>query len=124
MQHEDSANFLHGLTKRARKYYLGITTITQDVADFLDNKQGKAIITNSSMQLLLKQAPSAVEDLAKVFNLTEGEKYYLLNSAQGEGLFFADQKHVAVQIISSYLEHQTITTNPEEILQKRKNESL
>jgi len=120
MQHEDSANFLFGLTKRARKYYLGITTITQDVSDFLQNPKGKAIISNSSMQLLLKQAPSSIEELTKIFNLTEGEKYYLLNSAQGEGLFFADQKHVAIQIIGSYLEHQTITTNPEEILNKQK----
>jgi len=124
MQYEDSANFLYGLVKRARKYYLGITTITQDVTDFLESSKGKAIITNSSMQILLKQAPSSVNKLAEVFNLTEGEKYYLLNSGQGEGLFFADQKHVAIQVISSYLEHQTVTTNPEEILKKQEEEKF
>jgi len=121
MQYEDSANFLYGLVKRARKYYLGITTITQDVSDFLESPKGKAIISNSSMQLLLKQAPSSIDQLAEIFNLTDGEKYYLLNSAQGEGLFFADQKHVAIQIISSFLEDKTITTNPEDILKEEED---
>jgi len=99
MQHEDSAKFLYGLVKRARKYYLGVTTITQDVEDFIKSDFGKPIITNSSMQLLLKQAPSAVDTLAKIFNLTEGEKYVLLNSGIGQGLFFAGLKHVAIQVI-------------------------
>lgn len=120
MQHEDSAKFLFGLVKRARKYYLGVTTITQDVEDFVSNEYGKPIITNSSMQLLLKQAPSAIEPLAKIFNLTEGEKYMLLNSGVGQGLFFAGLKHVAIQIIASYTEDKLVTTNPEEILQKQK----
>lgn len=123
MQHEDSAKFLYGLVKRARKYYLGVTTITQDVEDFVNNSYGKPIITNSSMQLLLKQAPSAIEPLAKIFNLTEGEKYMLLNSGVGQGLFFAGLKHVAIQIIASYSEDKLVTTNPEEILQKQKEMS-
>lgn len=119
MQHGDSARFLYGLVKRARKYYLGITTITQDVEDFMKSEFGKPIITNSSMQLLLKQAPSAVDLLAQVFNLTEGEKYILLNSAIGQGLFFAGNKHAAIQIIASYNEDQIITTNPEQLLKQR-----
>ena len=116
MQHEDSAKFLFGLVKRARKYYLGVSTITQDVEDFIKCDQGKSIITNSSIQLLLKQAPSAVDVLAKIFNLTEGEKYVLLNSGVGQGLFFAGLKHVAIQIIASYTEDKIVTTNPEELL--------
>jgi hypothetical protein len=119
MQHEDSAKFLFGLVKRARKYYLGVTTITQDVEDFIKSEYGKPIITNSSMQLLLKQAPSAIEILGKIFNLTQGEKYVLLNSDVGQGLFFAGLKHVAVQIIASYTENKIVTTNPEEVLSAR-----
>ena len=118
MQHDDSAKFLFGLVKRARKYYLGVTTITQDVEDFVNSPYGKPIITNSSLQLLLKQSPSAVEPLAKVFNLTEGEKYMLLNSGVGQGLFFAGLKHVAIQIIASFSEDKIVTTNPEELLAK------
>jgi len=119
VQHEDSARFLYGLVKRARKYYLGITTITQDVTDFINSDYGRPIITNSSMQLLLKQAPSSVEGLTKIFNLTEGEKYLLLNSTVGQGLFFAGLKHVAIQIIASYAEDKVITTKPDEILKQR-----
>ncbi|MEK7673011.1 MAG: DUF87 domain-containing protein [Patescibacteria group bacterium] len=119
MQHEDSARFLYGLVKRARKYYLGVTTITQDVEDFIKSDYGKPIITNSSMQLLLKQSPTAVDMLAKIFNLTDGEKYVLLNSGVGQGLFFAGNKHVAVQVIASYTEDKIVTTNPEEVLKAR-----
>jgi conjugal transfer ATP-binding protein TraC len=118
MQHDDSARFLFGLVKRARKYYLGVTTITQDVEDFVNSHFGKPIITNSSMQLLLKQSPMAMESLSKVFNLTEGERYLLLNSGVGQGLFFAGLKHVAIQIIASYGEDKIVTTNPEELLTK------
>lgn len=120
MQHEDSAKFLYGLVKRARKYYLGVTTITQDVEDFVNSSHGRPIITNSSLQLLLKQAPSAIEPLSKIFNLTEGEKYMLLNSGVGQGLFFAGLKHAAIQIIASYSEDKLVTTNPEQILAKQK----
>jgi hypothetical protein len=116
MQHEDSAKFLFGLVKRARKYYLGISTITQDVEDFIASPYGKPIVTNSSMQLLLKQSPAAIDNIKKLFNLTDGEKYLLLNSGVGQGLFFAGLKHVAIQIIASYSEDKLITTNPEEIL--------
>ncbi|MBI2453155.1 DUF87 domain-containing protein [Candidatus Peregrinibacteria bacterium] len=119
MQHQDSAQFLYGLVKRARKYYLGITTITQDVEDFLRSDHGKPIITNSSLQLLLKQSPSAIEPLSKIFNLTEGETYLLLNSGIGQGLFFAGQRHVAIQVIASYNEDKLVTTNPEELLRQR-----
>lgn len=119
MQHEDSAKFLYGLVKRARKYYLGVTTITQDVEDFLASKYGKAVITNSSMQLLLKQSPAAADALEKVFHLTEGEKYLLLNSEVGQGILFAGLEHAALQIIASYSEEKIITTDPEAVLREK-----
>lgn len=119
VQYEDSARFLHNLCKRARKYYLGITTITQDVEDFMSSPWGKPIITNSSMQLLLKQAPSALDLLQKTFNLTEQEKYLLLNSGVGQGLFFAGNQHVAAQIIASFGEHKIVTTKPQEIMDRK-----
>jgi conjugal transfer ATP-binding protein TraC len=122
VQYEDSGRFLHNLTKRARKYYLGVTTITQDVEDFMDSKWGKPIITNSSMQLLLRQAPVAMEKLQKTFNLTESEKYLLLNSGVGQGLFFAGNQHVAIHVIASFGENKIVTTNPEEILAMKKEE--
>ncbi len=119
MQYEDSARFLFGLVKRARKYFLGITTITQDVDDFVNSPYGKPIITNSALQMLLKQSPTAVDNLQKLFYLTEGEKYVLLNSGVGQGIFFAGSKHVAIEIIASPEETAIITTKPEEILAKR-----
>ena len=119
MQYEDSARFLYGLVKRARKYYLGITTITQDVEDFVQSNYGRPIITNSSMQLLLKQSPTAIEKLEEVFNLTEGERYLLLNANVGQGLFFAGLKHVAIQVIASYNEDKIITTNPEQMMKRQ-----
>lgn len=122
MQHDDSAKFLFGLVKRARKYYLGVSTITQDVEDFIASPFGKPIVSNSSLQLLLKQSPSVIDALTKVFNLTEGEKYMLLNSGVGQGLFFAGLKHVAIQIIASYAEDKIVTTNPEQLL-KQKSEA-
>ncbi len=121
MQHEDSARFLYGLIKRARKYYLGVTTITQDVDDFVNSPYGKPIVTNTSMQLLLKQSATAIDQLQKLFYLTEGEKYLLLSSGVGQGILFADKKHVAIQIMASPEEHNTITTNPAEILKKEKD---
>ncbi len=117
MKHKDSASFLFGLVKRARKYYLGVVTITQDVDDFLKSEYGKPIITNSSLQLLLKQSPTSIEVLIKAFNLTEGEAAFLLQAGIGEGLFFAGLKHVAIKIIPSYTEDQIITTNPEQIME-------
>ena len=113
MQFEDSANFLFNLAKRARKYYLGLTTITQDVEDFMSSKLGRAIVANSSMQLFLKQSPAAVDVLADVFKLTEEEKRRLANFPVGQGLFFAGQNHVHIQIIASETEEALITTNPD-----------
>lgn len=116
MKNQDSATFLFGLVKRARKYFLGITTITQDVEDFLLSPYGRPIITNSSIQLLLKQAPAMMDTLAKTFNLSEGERGLLIEAGVGQGLFFAGRNHVAIQIVASFPEHQLITTNPEELL--------
>lgn len=120
MKSEDTASFLFGLAKRGRKYYLGISTITQDVGDFLRSPYGLPIITNSSMQLLLKQSPTSIDLVKKTFNLTEGEKYLLLESGVGEGIFFAGMKHVAIKIIASYTEDQIITSDPSQILAIKK----
>jgi len=116
MKSEDAASFLFGLAKRGRKYYLGIATITQDVDDFLKSPYGPAIITNSSIQVLLKQSPSSVENLQKIFNLTDEEKYLLLESDVGEGIFFVGLKHVALKVIASYTEDQIITSDPSQLL--------
>jgi len=117
MQHEDSAKFIYALVKRCRKYYLGVTTITQDVNDFLGSQYGQAIVTNSALQLLLRQSPAAIDMIQKTFLLTEGEKYLLLEGAVGEGIFFAGLKHAAIKIVASYTEDQLITSNPEQLLQ-------
>ena len=124
MQHEDSAKFLYGIAKRARKYYLGLTTITQDVTDFLGTDLGKAIITNSSIQFLMKQSPTAAEQLQRVFNLSEGERRFLLNTDQGQGLFFAGQNHVAIQVVSSQAEHELITSDPRDLERLAKKDGL
>lgn len=115
MKYDDSANFLFSLAKRARKYYLGLTTISQDVEDFMGSKMGRAIVANSSMQLLLKQSTSAVDVLSDVFKLTEEEKKRLSNFPVGQGLFFAGQNHVHIQIIASPTEQSLITTNPQQV---------
>jgi hypothetical protein len=120
MQREDSAKFMYSIAKRARKYYLGLTTITQDVADFTNNDMGKAIISNSSIQMLMKQSPSAVDKLQKIFNLSDGEKNFLLSCDLGQGLFFAGSNHVGIQVVSSQAEHEIITSNPQELEEKRK----
>lgn len=119
MQHEDSAKFLSNLCRRARKYYLGVTIISQDVEDFLTNKYGKVIVSNSSLQLLLKQSPASVDKVTQVFNLTEGEKFLILEADVGEGLFFAGLNHVAIKVIASYTEDQIITSDPKQILAMR-----
>ena len=116
MQFEDSARFVHAMVKRARKYYLGVSVITQDVEDFLTSQYGRSVINNAAMQILLKQSTHAVDKIAETFNLTEGEKYLLVESDIGEGLFFAGHNHVAIKIIASYAEDQIITTNPEQLL--------
>jgi len=120
MKSEDTASFLYSIAKRGRKYYLGLATITQDVADFMKSPYGIPIVTNSSIQLLLKQSPTTIDVLQKTFNLTDEEKYLLLESGVGEGIFFAGLKHVAIKIISSYTEDQIITSDPSQILSIKK----
>ena len=116
MKSEDTASFLYGLAKRGRKYFLGIATITQDVDDFLKSPYGLPILTNSSIQILLKQSPTVIDHIQQTFNLTDEEKYLLLESDVGEGMFFVGLKHVAIQIRASYTEDQIITTNPAQVL--------
>lgn len=120
MKNQDSASFLHSMVKRARKYYLGVTTITQDVEDFLHNDYGRAIVTNASIQFLMKQSTASVPILAETFYLSQGERQLLVTSDVGEGIFFAGQNHVALRVVASDDEHAVITTNPEELL-KRQN---
>lgn len=117
MEHEDSAQFLFSIAKRARKYYLGLTTISQDVNDFLASRYGQAIVTNSSIQLLLRQSPAAIDLVASVFHLTQEEKYLLLASDVGEGIFFAGNKHVAIKVVASYSEDQIITSDPKQLIE-------
>ncbi|OGY85458.1 MAG: conjugal transfer protein TraC [Candidatus Kerfeldbacteria bacterium RIFOXYA2_FULL_38_24] len=117
MQNEDSAKFIYALVKRCRKYYLGVTTITQDVNDFLSSQYGAAIVTNSAMQLLFKQSPASISNIQKTFMLTDGEKYLLLEGAVGQGIFFAGPKHVAIQVIASPVEDKIITSDPGQLLQ-------
>ncbi len=116
MKSEDTASFLLSLAKRGRKYYLGLATITQDVDDFMKSPYGMPIVTNSSIQILLKQSPTSIDKLQQTFNLTDEEKYLLLESDVGEGIFFAGLKHVAIKIIASYTEDQIITSDPSQIL--------
>lgn len=116
MRSEDTASFLLGMAKRGRKYFLGIATITQDVDDFMKSPYGLPIVTNSSIQILLKQSPSSIDKLQQVFTLTDEEKYLLLESDVGEGIFFVGLKHVAIKIIASYTEDQIITSDPSQLL--------
>lgn len=120
MRHEDGASFLYGIAKRARKYYLGLSTITQDVADFMGSPYGKPLVTNSSLQLLLRQSPATIKTVVETFNLTAEEKFLLLESEVGEGIFFAGLKHVAIKIIASYTEDQVITSDPQQLLMIKK----
>jgi type IV secretory pathway VirB4 component len=122
MKYEDSANFLFSLAKRARKYNLGITTISQDVEDFMGSRMGRAIVANASMQLLLKQSSSAVDVLSDVFKLTSEEKKRLSQFPVGQGLFFAGQSHVHIQITASPTETGLITTNPQQVQQIKQGE--
>jgi conjugal transfer ATP-binding protein TraC len=116
MKSEDTASFLYSLAKRGRKYYLGVCTITQDVEDFLKSPYGRPILTNSSLQMLLKQSPTTIDVLQQTFNLTDEEKYLLLEAGVGEGLFFAGLKHVAIKIVASYTEDQIITSDPSQLM--------
>lgn len=120
MKSEDTASFLYSLAKRGRKYYLALATITQDVEDFLRSPYGLPLITNSSLQFLMKQSPSSIDVVQKTFNLTDEEKYLLLESNVGEGIFFAGSKHIAIKVISSYTEDQIITSDPSQLLAIKK----
>lgn len=120
MQFEEAAAFVFGISKRCRKYYLGLTTITQDINDFIKSKYGQPIITNSSIQLLLKQSPATIDAVKKTFNLTDQETYLLLECNVGEGIFFAGLKRAAIKIIASYTEDQIITSNPAQLLEIEK----
>jgi len=120
MKHKAGAEFLHGIAKRCRKYWLGLTTITQDIPDFMNSPYGKPIVTNSSIQLLFKQSPATIDIVQKTFNLTNEEKYLLLQADIGEGIFFAGLKHAAIKVVASYTEDQIVTSSPEQIIQIEK----
>lgn len=120
MKYEIGAAFLSNIAKRARKYYLGLTTISQDIADMLSTDRGKSIVTNSSMQILMKQSPAAIDVVQQTFNLTDAEKYYLLESRVGFGLFFIGQNHIGIRVVASYAEDQIITSDPKQILEIEK----
>jgi type IV secretory pathway VirB4 component len=124
MRYEDSAKILQGFVKRARKYYLGVTVISQNADDFLASPYGKAIVTNSALQMLFKQSPAAIDQVADVFYLSQGERHMLLSSAVGEGLFFAGQNHVAIRVISSPDEHALATSKPSDILERQQAAKL
>lgn len=116
MRYEDSAQFLWSIVKRARKYYLGLTTITQDVDDFLAQDIGKAVVTNSALRVLFKQAPAAIDKVGDVFYLSQGERSLLLGSNVGEGIFFAGNNHAPITVVASPEEHKLITTRPQDVL--------
>ncbi len=125
MKHEDTASFLYSMAKRGRKYFLEVAALTQDVDDFLNSPYGRPMLSNSSMQLLMKQSPTVIDQLQEIFNLTEEEKFLLLESGVGEGIFFAGLKHVAIKIVASYTEDQIITSDPSQLLAiKREKERL
>ena len=119
MQFEDSAKFLFALVKRGRKYFLGVTTITQDVNDFLRSPYGQAIVNNSALQLLLKQSPAAVNIIQETFMLTDSEKHLLLEATPGHGIFFAGKKHAAIYVAASLQEEQLVTTDPKALLKQQ-----
>lgn len=123
MKYQDSASFVYSIAKRARKYFLGMTTATQDVEDFLKNEYGKAVLTNSSIQVLLKQGTAEVDMITETFYLSEGEKALLLSADVGEGLFFAGQNHVAMKVFAAPFEHELITSNPMELLKKQQQQN-
>ena len=117
LRYKAGGDFLLSVAKRARKYYLGLTTITQDVEDFLASEYGKPIITNSSIQILLRQSTATIELIQKTFLLSDSEKYFLLEAQVGHGLFFAGQNHVGIRVIASYAEDQIITSDPRQLLE-------
>jgi len=122
MKYPDSASFVYSIAKRSRKYYLALTTATQDVQDFLSTDYGKAVLSNSSIQILLKQSTTTIDHIAQVFYLSQGEKELLLSADIGEGLFFAGQSHVAIKVIAAPFEHTIITTNPQELIKMQEEQ--
>ena len=122
MRYEYSAEFMFSIVKRARKYYLGLTTITQDVEDFLAAERGKAVVTNSALRVLLKQSPAAIDRVSEEFYLSQGERQLLLAANIGEGIFFAGANHAPIHIVASPEEHQLITTNPRELVEQREEQ--
>ena len=124
MKSEDTASFLYGLVKRGRKYYLGVATITQDVEDFLDSKYGKPILSNSSIQLLLRHSTSSIDVVQNTFNLTDSERSLLLQAGVGEGIFIAGLKRVAIRVIASFTENKIITSDPSQILSNMKKKEV
>jgi len=124
MKYEDSASFVYGIAKRARKYYLALTTATQDVQDFLSTDYGKAILSNSSIQILLKQSPTEIDTVSKIFYLSQGEKELLMSVGVGEGLFFAGQSHVVVKIVAAPFEKELATSNPQEVKEMQERNAL
>ncbi len=120
MQHEEAANFMYSMAKRIRKYYGGLTTITQDINDFMSTKKGQAIVSNSSIQLLMKQSPSTIDIVSDTFYLTENEKHFLLECNVGEGIFFAGNKRAAILVVASHNEEKIVTTKPEEVLERER----
>src|SRR3970282_1890767 len=119
MKYEDSASFVYGIAKRARKYHLALATATQDVQDFLSTDYGKAVLSNSSIQMLLKQSPTEIDTVSQIFYLSSGEKELLLSAGIGEGLFFAGASHVAVKIVASPFEKDLATSNPQELKERQ-----
>ncbi len=127
MRYRDSAEFMRSIVKRARKYYLGVTTITQDVDDFLGSDEGRKIITNSALRVLFKQSPAAIDHVGEVFYLSQGERQLLLGANVGEGIFFAGPNHAPISVVASPKEHNLITTRPQEVLEqqeKKKKENI
>jgi len=120
LKYEAGGSFLFNVAKRARKYFLGLTTISQDVPDFFASPYGKPIVTNSSIQLLMKQSTASIDTIQQTFNLTDAEKFFLLESAVGHGLFFAGMNHVGIRVVASYTEDQIITSDPRQLLEIEK----
>lgn len=118
MRYKDSALFLWGIVKRARKYYLGLTTIAQDIEDFLSQDIGKAIVTNSALRVLFKQSPAGIDKIAEVFYLSQGEKQLLLGATVGQGIFFAGNNHAPIFVVASPEEHKLVTTKPQEVMEQ------
>jgi type IV secretory pathway VirB4 component len=120
MKYPVGADFISNIARRARKYYTGLTTISQDVSVFLASESGKSVLANSSIQVLMKQSPATIDVVQQTFNLTDAEKFYLLEARVGFGLFFLGQNHIGIRVVASYAEDQIITSDPRQILEIEK----